>query len=163
MYTLSYRKLTNLRIPVQYIKLYAVPLPAFWHFIYQPSTAFASFPFHLKLWDNQDFDKLLIPISYWLQYQTTLRRFQWYLEPDSISFFLRLLNVSGCLTMWFFSVSFNFEAKLAAKIHGGGKSFGRKLYKLQQLKLLRHHHRCYANDVLIKKAKLKYGNTEFDL
>ena len=65
--------------------------------------------------------------------------------------------------MWFFSVSFNFEAKLAAKIHGGGESFGRKLYKLQQLKLLRHHHRCYANDVLIKKAKLNYGNTEFDL
>ena len=78
-------------------------------------------------------------------------------------FFLRLLNVSGCLTMWFFSVSFNFEAKLAAKIQGGGKSFGRKLYKLQQLKLLRHHHRCYANDVLIKKAKLNYGDTEFDL
>ena len=119
----------NLWIPVQYIKLYAVPLPAFWHFIYQPSTTFASFPFHLKLWDNQEDDKLPIPISYWLQYQTTLRRFRWYPEPDSISLFLKLLNVSGCSTTWFFSVSFNFEAKLAAKIHGGGESFGRKLYE----------------------------------
>ena len=41
-----------------------MPLPAFWHFIYQPSTTFASFPFHLKLWDNQEDDKLPIPISH---------------------------------------------------------------------------------------------------